>query len=85
MLDRETFIVWPELHGYSSYADYIVSCDNRFCFSPTYGSKVCPLLIKLSTSKATGLHNISAKLIRECAGLICRNFQYVYKIWYISR
>ena len=54
----------------SSYADYIVSSDNKFIFSPISSSNVFSLLNKLSRSKATGLDNISAKLIRECADLI---------------
>ena len=54
----------------SSYADYIVSSDNKFIFSPISSSNVFSLLNKLSKSKATGLDNISAKLIRECADLI---------------
>ena len=54
----------------SSYADYIVSSDNKFIFSPISSSNFFSLLNKLSKSKATGLDNISAKLIRECADLI---------------
>ena len=54
----------------SSFADYIVSSNNKFIFSPISRSKVFSLLNKLSKSKATGLDNISAKLIRECADLI---------------
>ena len=54
----------------SSYADYIVSSDNKFIFSPISSSNVFTLLNKLSKSKATGLDNISAKLIRECTDLI---------------
>ena len=54
----------------SSYADYIVSSNNKFIFSPNSSSNVFSLLNKLSKSKATGLDNISAKLIRECAYLI---------------
>ena len=49
----------------SSYADYIVSSNNKFIFSPISSSNVFSLLNKLSKSKATGLNNISAKLIRE--------------------
>ena len=54
----------------SSYADYIVSSNNKFIFSPISSGNVFSLLNKLSKSKATGLDNISAKLIRECADLI---------------
>ena len=54
----------------SSYADYIVSSNNKFFFSPISSSNVFSLLNKLSKSKATGLNNISGKLIRESADLI---------------
>ena len=50
--------------------DYIVSSNNKFFSSPISSSNVFSLLIKLSKSKATGLDNIPAKLIRECADLI---------------
>ena len=50
----------------SSYADYIVSSNNKFVFSPISSNNVYSLLNRLSKSKATGLDNISAKLIREC-------------------
>ena len=53
----------------SSYADYIVRSNNKFFFSPISSNVFYPLN-KLSKSKATGLDNISAKLIRECADLI---------------
>ena len=53
----------------SSYADYIVRSNNEFFFSPISSSNVSSPLDKLSKSKATGLDNISAKLIRECANL----------------
>ena len=54
----------------SSYTDYIASSNNKFIFSSISSSNVFSLLNKLSKSKATGLENISAKLIRECANLI---------------
>jgi len=59
----------PLVTNGSSYADYIVtySSDNKFIFSPISSSKVFSLLHKLYRSKAIGLDNISAKLIRECA------------------
>ena len=53
----------------SSYADYIVSSNNKFFFSPISSSNVFSLLNKLSKSKATALDNISPKLIRECEDL----------------
>ena len=54
----------------SSYAVCIVSSNNKFIFSPISSSNVFSLLNKLSKSKATGLNNISGKLIRESADLI---------------
>ena len=41
------------------------------CFTPTNSSQVLLLLNKLNTPKATGIDSISARLIRECANLIC--------------
>ena len=43
---------------------------NDFSFSSTSSSIVFSLLNKLCRSQATGLDNISAKIIRECADLI---------------
>ena len=43
---------------------------NKFSFSSTSSSIVFSHLNKLCRSKATGLNNISAKIIRECADLI---------------
>ena len=69
----------------SSYADYIVSSNNKFIFSPISSSNVFSLLNKLSKSKATGLNNISAKLIREWADLIsiplCNIFSVIAKVF----
>ena len=42
----------------------------KFSFSYTSSSTVFSHLNKLCRSKATGLDNISAKIIRECADLI---------------
>lgn len=55
-------------HGYQQY----LTCTNQqFQFRPTTTSKVLSLLNKLNKTKATGLDRISARLIRECADLIC--------------
>ena len=54
----------------SSYVDYIVRSNNKLFFSPISSSNVSSPLNKLSKPKATGLENISAKIIRECADLI---------------
>ena len=54
----------------SSYTNFI-NCNNKtFHFCPTSSNIVFSHLNKLSRSKATGLDNISARLIREYADLI---------------
>lgn len=58
-------------NGDESCLEYLNITDQRFCFTPTNSSQVLLLLNKLSKSKATGLDYISARLIRECADLIC--------------
>ena len=45
--------------------------NERFQFRPTTTNQVLSLLNKLNKSKATGLDKISARLVRECADLIC--------------
>ena len=58
-------------NGDKSCLQYLNITDQRFCFTPTNSSQILLLLNKLSKSKATGLDYISARLIRECADLIC--------------
>ena len=58
-------------NGDKSCLEYLNITDQRFCFTPTNSSQVFSLLNKLSKSKASGLDKISARLIRECANLIC--------------
>ena len=53
-----------------SYINYINVNNNKFSFSPIDCSIVFSHLNKLCRSKATGLDNISVKIIRECADLI---------------
>ena len=53
------------------YHRYITSTDQCFQLRPTSVNKVFSLLNKLNKSKAIGLDKISARLIRECAALIC--------------
>ena len=43
---------------------------NKFCLRPTTTSDVFTHLNRLSKTKATGLDNISARLIRECTDII---------------
>ena len=54
----------------SSYINNINVNNNKFSFSSTNCSIVFSHLNKLCRSKATGLDNISAKIVRECADLI---------------
>ena len=53
-----------------NYLKYLTNTDKQFQLCPTR-DKVCSRLNKLNKSKATGLDMISARLIRECADLIC--------------
>ena len=65
----------------SSYTNFITCNNKTFHFCPTSGNIVFSHLNKLSRSKATGLDNISARLIRECADLISVSLS---DFWYIS-
>ena len=48
-----------------------IRADQCFQLCPTSVDKVFSLLNELNKSKTTGLDKISARLIRECADLIC--------------
>ena len=50
---------------------YVTSTEQCFQLRPTTVNKVFSLLNKLNKARATGLDKISARLIRECADLIC--------------
>lgn len=54
----------------SNYTNFITCNNKTFHFCPTSSNIVFSHLNKLSRSKATGLDNISARLIPECADLI---------------
>ena len=55
----------------TSYHNYLTGTDKRFEFHLTTPHPVFSLLNTLDKSKAVGLDDISARLIRECADLIC--------------
>ena len=55
----------------NSYRNYLTNTDKRFQFRPTTINQVLSLLNKLNKSKAVDLDKISARLVRECADLIC--------------
>ena len=63
-------VIPPIANNNSSYTNNINVNNNKFSFSSINCSIVFLHLIKLSRSKATGLDNISPKIIRECADLI---------------
>ena len=54
----------------STYLENITENYNKFCFRPTSTSDVSTHLNRLSKTKAIGLDNISARLIRKCADII---------------
>ena len=54
----------------SIYLNNIPENYNKFCFRPTTTSNAFTHLNRLSKTKAAGLDNISARLIRECADII---------------
>ena len=53
------------------YQKYLTGTSKRFQLRPTNTNEVLLLLNNLNKSKAAGLDKISARLIRECADLIC--------------
>ena len=73
-------IPW-EANGDKSCLEYLNITDQRFCFTLTKSSEVFSLVNKLSKSKASGLVKICARLIRECADLICIS---IFKIFNCS-
>ena len=52
-----------------AYQRYLI--DKRFHLHPTDTSKVLSFTNKLNKSKAPGMDRISARLIRQCADVIC--------------
>ena len=52
------------------YLNNVTKNYNKFCFRPTTTRDVFTHLNRLSKTKPTGLDNISARLIRECADII---------------
>jgi len=53
------------------YQKYLTGTDKRFQLRPTSANKVLSLLNHPNKSKAAGLDKVSARLIWECADLIC--------------
>lgn len=57
---------------------YFTGTDKKFELSPINSDQVLILLNKLNKSKAVGLDQISARLIRECADLICNPIRDIF-------
>ena len=62
----------------SCYKNYLSSTEKQFSLKETDCSTVFSLLSKLCKSKATGLDNIAAKLLMECADLISDSLAYLF-------
>ena len=67
-----------------SYINNINVNHNKFSFSSTNSSIVFSDLNKLCRSKATGLDNISAKIMHECADLISVSLSDLFNISLLS-
>ena len=62
----------------NSFAEFLRETDKDFMFEKTTSTHVFSLLSKLCRSKATGLDNISAKLLRECPDLLAESLTVIF-------
>ena len=60
-----------EVH--KSFEEFLTETDKNFVFEKTTPTHVFVLLSRLCKSKATGLDNISAKLLRECPDVLAES------------
>ncbi|CAB4021146.1 Hypothetical predicted protein [Paramuricea clavata] len=70
----------PVSSNHTSYTDYLINTDKRFQFTQTNNDQVFSVLSKLCKSKATGLDQISARLVRECADLISSSITNIFNL-----
>ena len=61
-----------------SFEEFLTETDKNFVFEKTTPTHVFALLSKLCKSKATGLDNISAKLLRECPDVIAETLTHIF-------
>ena len=61
-----------------SFDEFLTATDKNFVFEKTTPTRVFALLSKLCRSKATGLDNISAKLLRECPDLLAESLTHMF-------
>ena len=62
----------------NSFEDFLSETDENFIFEKTTTAQVFSLLSKLCQSKATGLDNISAKLLRQCPDLLSESLTVIF-------
>ena len=70
----------PVSSGHRRNIDYLINTDKRFQFTQTNNDQVLSVLNNLCKSKATGLDQISARLVRECADLIFNSITYIFNL-----
>ena len=58
--------------------NFFLQLTKEFVFEETTSAHIFSLLSKLCKSKATGLDNISTKLLRECPDLIAESLTYIF-------
>ena len=58
----------------NTYEEFLCATYKEFVFEETTSAHIFSLLSKLFKSKATGLDNISTKLLRESADLIAVSY-----------
>ena len=61
-----------------SFEEFLTETDKNFVFEKTTPTHVFALLSKLCNSKATGLDNISAKLLRECPDVLAESLTHIF-------
>ena len=61
-----------------SFEEFLTETDKNFVFEKTTPTHVFALLSKLCKSKATGLDNISAKLLRECPDVLAESLTHLF-------
>ena len=62
-----------------SFEEFLTEIEKNFVFEKTTRTQVFALLWKLCKSKATGLDNISARLLRECPDLLAESLTNIFK------
>ena len=73
----------------TTYEEFLCATDKGIAFEETTSAHVLSPLSKLCRYKATGLDNISAKLLKESPDLKAESLTYIFNQslfnWYFSR